>query len=269
MFDENYDVVHSFIEDKADLWKLRKSKYVQSNIRSSYIDAKRFLEAGRWVYFSGTPCQIAGLRAYLEKDYDRLFMQDLVCHGVPSPGLWRKYLKEAGREKPIKKICFRDKSKGWKEYNFYILYEDETIISPNSLNEFVAPFLSALNFRESCFECRFKGVRRQSDITLADFWGIDEVDPSMYDNKGTSLVITHSEKGNKIIHDINCILKEERQSDAMKNNLSALLSAEKPKWYDMYMKDAFSRGIIKAYQYYFNPTIFQKIIRKIRWKLKA
>lgn len=205
-FDENFMVCHQYCQSIDDLDKLRTSKYVQSKIGDSLILAKKFLDDNRLVLFSGTACQISGLKAFLRRDYENLITQDLICHGVPSPLVWQKYLEHKTSQSKLKlaKVCFRDKSSGWRKYSISMTFkgdENESIYKKRFTNE---PYMNMFIFnkilRPSCHKCSFKGVSRQADITLADFWGsaLKKLAPNMNDNKGCSLVIIHSHKAEKI-----------------------------------------------------------------------
>lgn len=189
------------VDNKKGLSAFRGSKYLQAKVGDSYQQAKEYLRNGRKVLYSGTPCQIAGLRHYLRKDYENLLTVDFVCHGVPSPKVWRMYLKEiieAG-QRAIKDIKFRDKPNGWKRFNFTLSYDDKdksyTMSSYNGDNHYMRAFLTDMILRPSCYNCKAKCGRSHSDITIADYWGIDQVIPNMDDDKGTSLLLIHTDKG--------------------------------------------------------------------------
>ena len=191
-FDKDWNVIHSYVEKLEDLDKLRRSKYVQSNIGKTYQQAKQFLEQSRPVLFTGTPCQIAGLRNYLGKEYEKLITADIICHAAPSPAVWQKFLHENLDVNQIKAINFREKRIGWS--NFYLSF-----LTPHGLNAhgdtktllervhfklraaaaavvyrntFLNAFLKELINRPSCHTCHFKGLNeRVSDFTLGDLWG--------------------------------------------------------------------------------------------------
>lgn len=205
-FDGRFNVVHSFVETSEELDRFRGSKYVQSAVGHTYEQAKAFLEQGRLVLFSGTPCQIAGLKSYLKRDYVNLFCQDLICHGVPSPKVWKKYVDYRQRQahSPVKSITFRKKTEGWKRFSVSFTFENGTEYeSCHQEDLMMRAFLSNLCLRPSCYHCPFKSNNRQSDITLADFWGIQHILPAMEDdNKGISLVLINSKKGKELFESI-------------------------------------------------------------------
>lgn len=204
-WDKQWNVRHIYIESEDTIKLLQGAKYVQSNMGSVYKDAKRFLLDGRKVLFTGTPCQIAGLKKFLKCDYKNLYCIDMICHGVPSEKAWKSYLKwrmilDKSRRLP-ECINLRKKEPGWSKYQYSLqfVYKDGNhTSSPCGYDTFMRGFTTDLYLRESCYQCEFKGEKRAADITLGDFWGIWEIDSSMDDNKGTSAVIVHTEKGKEL-----------------------------------------------------------------------
>lgn len=218
-FDENWEIIITETDNIDDLNFFRGSKYVQAKIGDSFKKTKEYLDGGRKVLFSGTPCQIAGLNHFLKKEYKDLLTVDFVCHGVPSPMVWRKYLEEVKQKEKkdahkadkyvrIKSISFRDKISGWKKYSFTLtLATDSADGKKNSVsfshiyNEdiYMKAFLTNLILRPSCYVCPSKCGKSHADITMADFWGIENVKPEMDDDIGTSLVLINSTKGESSI----------------------------------------------------------------------
>lgn len=196
-FDENFVVRHMVCESLADLPKLRTSKYVQSSIGNTFKDAKKFLMDGRLVYFSGTPCQIAGLKSFLVREYDNLITQDIICHGVPSPLIWQKYLAYKTNGIKPANVSFRDKSTGWRNYSFKI----DNHATKHLGSAFIRMFILSKILRPSCYDCHFKGDNHVADITLGDFWGkaIKHYAQRFNDNKGCSLILTHTPKGEALL----------------------------------------------------------------------
>jgi hypothetical protein len=225
-FDENWEVKHDYTETKDGLEAFRSSKYVQSRIEDTYIQVKSFLNQERKVLFSGTPCQIAGLKRFLGTEYDNLFAVDVVCHGVPSPLVWREYLRNfTNSTTEITGISFRDKSTGWNKSSLVIrgkcaaqTYKDsvppsvkmkeEVLLSePHDKNLFMQLFLKNLSLRPSCYNCPTKSGKSESDLTIADFWGVSNYISDIDDDKGTSLALIYNSKGvelfeNTITHKI-------------------------------------------------------------------
>lgn len=196
-YDENWQAQIGFIESQKDLYLLQGSKYIQSRTGNSYTKCEKFLKEGRVVLFSGTPCQIAGLKHYLRIDYETLLTCDVVCHGCPSPGVWAAYLKEeVGNLADLKNISFRNKQNGWKRFNFAMSYKEKaSIVEYHRDNVYMRAFLSNLILRPSCYHCRAKEGRSHSDFTLADYWNVSQFHPEMDDDIGTSLVLINTAKG--------------------------------------------------------------------------
>lgn len=204
-FDSNFQVKHDYIEDINEIDIFRKSKYVQSDINNMYLKAREFLNKGKKVVFSGTPCQIAGLKSFLNnKEFENLLCVDIICHGVPSAKVWNQYIKyvEKKYNSRIKDINFREKitknnicnSKGIK----IELENGKTIIEDNIKNYYLRAFQRELLFRPSCKKCKFANSNRISDITIGDCWGINKIHPELDVHKGVSLIVINTEKGNKI-----------------------------------------------------------------------
>lgn len=240
-FTDNFELEHDFVEGKKDLVKFRGSKYLQSKIGDTYSITKNFLDLGRTVMFSGTPCQISGLYSFLETEtYSNLVTIDLICHGVPSPKVWNKYVafRQKKAKSEIQRIAFRNKFEGWKRFSVSFQYKDNTEYRKNLLEDlYMRVFLKDICLRPSCYSCRFKSLSRKSDITLADFWGIENILPEMDDDKGTSLVFVNSEKGQEIFNRISKHMKFKEVDiyEAIKYNPAAIKSAyENPKRSDFF-----------------------------------
>ena len=218
-FDENWEVKHDYTETIEGLAAFRGSKYVQSRMEDNYRKAEMFLKQGRKVLFSGTPCQVAGLKRFLRKEYEHLLTVDFICHGVPSPGVWRKYLKEtvarmcdknsvstdpiSMEDAHVESISFRDKSSGWKKYSFALTLSATSrsgVKNTVSLcevfpqNTFMKGFLSDLYLRPSCYACAAKSGKSGSDITIGDLWGAPSIIGNEDDDKGTSLVLINKDR---------------------------------------------------------------------------
>ena len=275
-FDNKYNVVHTYVESKNELLKFRGSKYVQSKIGDSYQKAKMFLDSGRIVYFSGTPCQIAGLYSFLRKSYDNLITQDLICHGVPSPMVWLKYIeyREKMANSSIKNISFRSKISGWN--NFSILFEfkngtkySSIISNGNSDDPFMKLFLKNYCLRPSCYDCQFKKIHRHADITLADFWGIQSVLPNFDDDKGVSAILIHSDKGKKAFELINDKITFKKTDFNKTYNWSYVNSSPLPTGRDKFMnsisKERFEDSYLKLMRFLKRNQIIKKMTPKNIW----
>lgn len=225
-FDDNYNVKHIRATTIDELHSLQTSKYVQSIIGDCYTDAKKDLEDGQKVLFTGTPCQIAGLKAFLKRDYEKLLCQDIMCHGVPSPKFWQKYLRELNPGK-ITDIQFRDKSKGWHNYRVRIDAEKCHVFDEFNKNTYMRAFIADASLRPSCYACHYKHLHFTGDYVLADFWGVAEAFPEMDDDKGTSLILMNSPKAEMILSAIEdqVDLKEIEIEKAVKKNGPAVNGA--------------------------------------------
>ncbi len=213
-FDRTWNVVHTYVENLEDLDRLRRSKYVQSDMGNTYRQAKAFLEQGRNVLFTGTPCQIAGLRNFLGKGYDNLLTAEVFCHGVPSTAVWQKFLAENTQKEKIAAIDFRCKRFGWDASFLNIVYKDGSCLP--KLPFYLRPWqnwrnglllrgmyklcfgISNLYERPSCHACKFKGLNKLADFTLGDWWGVQKMCPDQYDNKGISVLLVNTPKAQKL-----------------------------------------------------------------------
>lgn len=202
-FSENCrEVNHIPVERPEELYRLRGSKYVQSRIGETYRQVQEALNGGRKVLFTGTPCQIEGLKTFLGKDHAGLLCVDIICHGVPSPKVWKEYVKyrEESAGAPVRQTFFRHKKYGWKMFSVLCEFSNETVYVENLSKDFyMQAFLKNACLRPSCHQCHYKKLNRVSDLTLADFWGIEQVMPEMDDDQGTSLLLVHTEKGEELL----------------------------------------------------------------------
>lgn len=200
-FDENWTVRHIIIDDRKDIDRLRGSKYVQSFISEDlYKQLKAYLEKDRWVLFTGTPCQTAGFKSYLKKDYEKLILVDLLCSGNPSPKIFKKYLEYINpNNSSILKINFRDKEKnGWSCTHTTTATTTGTFTD----NKFMHAFLSKTIRCKTCNECKYATVDKVSDVTIADFWAIDRYKKELDDKKGTSIYLANTPKGKNLFEKI-------------------------------------------------------------------
>ena len=266
-FNEDWEVVHDYVETIEGLSVFRGSKYVQSRIGNTFSQTEQFLKQGRKVLFSGTPCQIAGLKLYLRKEYENLLTMDFICHGVPSSGVWRQYLNELiarlgnsrnsvyphsesiilNSIRNISRIEFRNKRLGWKKYCFALTLSvtDEcgsknTVLlsEPHNENIFMKGFLANLYLRPSCYACPSKCLKSGSDITIGDYWGIQNVKPEIDDDKGICCTIVNTSKGIFYVSKMNVNKIISSYKEVFQGNTalikSALLSAKRDEFYRHY-----------------------------------
>lgn len=200
-YHDDMTVGHFIVERLENLHKVQSSKYVQSNTEATYSQVKALLINGREVLYSGTPCQIGGLRAYLRKEYDNLYTMDLICHGVASPKLFAKYLIWLGGKMKGKIIGydFRDKSCGWGlDYMSKTKTKTKTKPKPSTLDPYYYHFLEGTTYRECCYRCNYCTKERVGDITIGDYWGVEKEHPEFYSAKGVSCFLVNSEKGMRL-----------------------------------------------------------------------
>lgn len=203
--DEDLSVCHMGAENQEELALLRGSKYIQSRIGDTYCQAKNALQSGRVVLFTGTGCQIAGLKSYLGKEYEHLYTVDVLCHGVPSPKVWRAYLDDHEKRTGVEATgaSFRSKTTGWKKYGMKVSFlNGEAYEKKHGEDLYFRLFLSEICLRPSCHRCRFKDFPRVSELTIGDAWGIHTHMPDMDDDRGTSVVLVNSEKGQRLLQTV-------------------------------------------------------------------
>lgn len=195
---------HIRVSSLQNLYLLRGSKYLQSEMGDCFKMVKKDLDHGRVVLFSGVPCQINGLRLYLDKNYDKLFCLEVICHGVPSPLLWRRYVQqiETQYQSKVLKVDFRNKKFGWNQFGLFL--DGENISQYKSLEQdsYLQMFLKNYCLRPSCYSCSSKSIESMADITVADFWGVHRILPELDDDRGTSLVLLQTDKGKELFEEV-------------------------------------------------------------------
>ena len=192
---EDFTVFHNRVENEQQRARLKGSKYVQSEMGNTIIRIANDLKEGKKVMFSGTPCQVEGVRKALEKENtENLFTCDLLCHGVPTQKILKDYLKfiETKENKRIVHMNFRDKKYGWSEHHETFTFEDGSCLSAQHFRNL---FYGHNILRPSCYECKYANTKRSSDINIGDFWGVETIAPSFYDEKGVSVIFINTKKG--------------------------------------------------------------------------
>lgn len=260
--DVDFTVKHIKAENAEQRDRMRGSKYVQSDMNDIYRDVKKELATGRLVVFSGTGCQVAGLRSFLMRDYENLIAIDLICHGVPSPKVWKDYIKLLQKKfhNRISEVQFRD-----KEFLGWDLHLESFKIGNNKIYErgYTNLFYSNHILRDSCFNCKYTNMCRTGDFTLADFWGIDKMIQGFNDNKGVSLFFVNSRKGEEIFRESSirdCIHFVECPSfDFVHPNLKH--AEPRPKDIDAFWEDYIRNGIKKVLNKYGGNSFVNKMKR--------
>lgn len=269
-FGERFEVVHGYVDTKNEIKRFRGSKYVQSKIGDTYKKAKEVLDSGKEVLFSGTPCQISGLKTFLGKSYNNLLCIDIICHGVPSPMVWKKYIKyrEEKAGSSTERIAFRRKDEGWKRYSVSFTFKNDTEYRQNFREDlFMKAFLKDICLRPSCYDCKFKTIHRESDLTLADFWGVQNILPDLDDDMGTSLILVNSDAGQAMLEQIKekVTCKKVDLNEAIKYNAAAIKSVEHNPKRKYFFKEINAVPFDKLV----NKYCSEKLVVRFKRKLKA
>lgn len=275
-FTENFQVKHIIVENENELERLQGSKYIESIVEPEvYCRVKTEVENNKYVLFSGTPCQIVGILSFLGRDYERLITMDLVCHGTPSYKLQKKYLNELEMQYRAKMNCFsyRDKeTEGWHKFHIKAGFENGRYYSEwFNTSAWGRIFNNCYFLRPSCYECKYKGIYRDSDFTVGDLWGSEntEVVSSLDDNRGINLLLVHTEKGRTLLKKLkditygNVLLQS-----AIPYNWGLMESAELPIYAKRAKADLESQTLSWIADKYCNEKLLTKIKRKIYRKYK-
>lgn len=255
--DAHWKVIHDFAYTTEELVPFRKSKYVQSDVGLAYRQIKKLLREGQNVLFVGLPCQVAGLKHFLHHDYDNLLTLDLICMGIASPFIWAEYL-HAFEPEHIKQITFKDKSIGWYHTDWRMIFEygnNLRKVSKGRENHYMFGYLDRMYYRPSCYSCLFKQRNSYSDITIGDAWGLEHITPEFIDNKGTSVIIVNTLKGDKVIKSIRNVLETTAfPYEAVKYNNKYLRRPVLPsKSHDAFYRLLNEKGLYTAMKKYCEP----------------
>ena len=253
-FTKDWEVAHTAIERKEELEKLRGAKYVQSDTGLTYRKVKECLKDGRPVLFSGCPCQVSALKKFLGKEYDGLLTADLVCHGVPSRMVYRKYIEEVYGKENIESFSFRTKEKGYSCTVLEVKLKDGKVLYP-SLKEkdpYEKAFHGSYALRKSCINCKFAELPRQGDFTIGDYWGISLYDKGLNDGKGTSVVLVNSKRAEDVLKKIGSKAKLLRETPLevakKKNRFGAYVSV--PREREKFLVETKQNGFLEAVKKY-------------------
>lgn len=299
-FNSEWEVVHGKALTREELYKFRGSKYVQSKIGNTFAEAKEYLEQGCKVLFSGTSCQIMGLKRVLGKEYENLLTIDVICHGVPSPKVWKGYLEEVirvahkGNKKQLRSlftsiipetdapiqgdlvgISFRDKTYGWRKSSFALSFTEASaegekkqfffLIANDHRSKYFVAFNNNLTIRHSCFNCPAKGGRCGSDITLADFWSVEKELPDFSDDKGISICMCNTEKGIKAFNALMMDRKEVSYKQAVSHNRAWCISLpphpKREKFFKFFSKDG---RVLRNIDKCLKPTFWKRFLNSIK-----
>lgn len=273
-FSEDFKQVEVVSVNRSDrLEQLYGSKYLQSKVHFSYKAVKTALHEGNVVLFSGTPCQVSGLKSYLGKEYANLYCMDIICHGVPSPALWEKYADyiESKHSGKITGINFRSKEQSWMNFGMKERIGEREFFSSKNKNPYMRMFFHNYCLRPSCYQCKIKG-HSSADITVGDFWGIQAVYPDMEDGKGVSAVLIRTEKGRALFNQIKdeVIYRSCQYENVVRNNSAEVHSVQWPRERDRFFIDMNNLEFSRLEKKYMKEEIGKRIIRKVKklaWKI--
>lgn len=262
-------VEHIGITTYSQIKQLQNSKYIQSNLKHIYNEIKEKLSQGKMVLFSGTPCQVQGLYTYLQDKPDRLFTIDIVCHGVPSEFAYKEYLTwlEEKYNSQVISINFRSKCSGWRNYSIVVTFANGYQYRSYHWDDpYIRAFIKGLDLRESCYSCSFRGKFYSADLTLGDLWGADTICPEWNDDRGISLIITHSEKGNKLLNNIQNKIdsKDILYNDVILKNSAVEKPCERPCGRDHFFYEIQHSDFKKVVFSYFPDSLKYKIMKLVR-----
>lgn len=267
-FDENLYLNHKGVESIEDLYMLQGSKYVQCDTKFCFREIKTHLDTQRPVLFCGTPCQVEGLLCYLKKPYENLFTLDFICHGVPSPKAWEEYIKHQEKtfSSKVRSAAFRDKSKGWSYFSSKLEFVNQKEYSNIHYNDvFMKAFLQNLSLRKTCYNCKFKTVNRNSDITMGDLWGIKNILPDITDDKGVSVVFIQSEKGTRLFEQVNKELwiQEISFDSAIASNSAMTKSVYEHNFRGYFFKNLGKQNFERLVRDCLEPSYYVRLKRKL------
>ncbi len=265
-FNESGFVEHVLIDNAGELSRLQGSKYCESKVWTVFKEIQKRLNAGEWILFSGVPCEVFSLKVFLKKDYSRLICCEVFCHGAPRVGIYRKY-KELMERKygKIINFDFRSKLEGWQNPNYKIDFKNKTIVQSHSKNIYHLMFGTHHSLKKSCLKCSFRCMRRNADISLGDFWGIEKYYPEEDIREGISAILVNTEKGKMLIEGCeNIILKKCRTEEITDKNRWLIKSFEKPKGYEKFNDDFMSLNTSLFFlKYRFQYFVLDRIKRKL------
>lgn len=281
MSEDCYSAEFIAVTDRSGLTKLRGSKYLQAKVGNTFKKVKVELQAGKLVLFTGTGCQVNGLKVFLGKDYDNLICMDVICHGAPSPVLWKKYAEYQEKKNggKLKEINFRCKDDSWTDFGMKEVLADipqgetKNLYISKDKDPYMRMFLRDYCLRPSCYDCAAKNVK-MADLTVADFWGINDVAPEMNDGNGTSLILIRTDKGMKAFETISSKLKlkEVTYEEGVRCNPAEYKSCSRPPQRDTFFKDMDVMEFEEFEKKYASPikvTFKSRVKRKVKNTIKS
>ena len=283
IFNKDFSVSHIVTNEIDILYKIKGSKYAQSDTRGMFVKIKTLLNNGEKVMATGLPCQMAALRRFLRKEYDNLIIVDLICHSIISSMVFKKYIEYLEDEYKSKVVAYHPKNKeygGWHNFAFKATFENGKQYVRNGTNDYFTELFvgnSHLLSRPSCFTCHYKHFPQPSDITIGDFWGIDKIDPSFDSPDGISKVVINTPKGMEYFNTLDCFVKKQYDEQisvfenvASKSMIESIEVCDKVKR-ESFVRDLHARGFKYSVEKYLKnkPSIFYLILRKIKCYVRA
>lgn len=271
VFDDEFRVKHILSYAKEDILRMMGSKYAQSDVGYCYREVKDVLEKGCKVLFSGCPCQVAGLRTFLGKEYTNLVLVELICHGIPSDHMLQTYIGMQERKYGAKltKMEFRNKKKGWHNSSVRMEFENGRVHSePMTFDTYMQGYFRGVTLKESCFSCQFRAFKSGSDLTIGDLWGAEIEMSDIDDNKGLSAVISNSQKGTTFLEKTLTSCVPVKMDIILRYNEALVRSFNIGTQRTFFYRYATEHSIEEAIEQFFQEKLFQKIKRKSRFALR-
>lgn len=272
VFDEEFRVRHMLSNREEEVRRMMGSKYSQSDLTGIHKQIRELLRAGEQVLFTGCPCQVAGIRSFLGREYQNLITADVICHGVPSSTMLRAYLdhQEKKHGSKVGTLCFRDKKHGWHRSSVRLVFcNGAEYCEPITVDAYMKGFLGGIYLKESCYDCRFKEFRSGSDLTLGDFWGAEAVCPERDDNTGLSAVTANSERGNDFFQQCGIDLWEEQVETFVRYNRNLMTPTKRNPNREAFYDYAQARGYSAAIKDQLSEHLQKKICRKGKYWLRC
>ncbi len=248
----DFKVKHTVTNSYDDVKRMYGSKYLQSDLSNSFVIVKNLLEDNNNVLFSGTPCQVLALNKFLNKEYPNLITVDFICHSIPSPKVFDAYISSLEKHNgKLKAFNFRDKTNGWLDYSLKAEFENKTELYSHKGNVYMDLFLDGIIHRECCNKCVVKTTTGYvSDITLADFWGIKEINPQVYNKNGVSAILVNTEKGSNILQGINLIECDSQQFFKVNRayDMPVIKSEKTQQFWDSFNKKGLDKAARQIYK---------------------
>lgn len=272
VFDEEFRVRHMVSNREEEVRKMMGSKYSQSDLTGVCKQVRELLRAGEQVLFTGCPCQVAGIRSFLGREYENLITVDIICHGIPGGTMLRAYLdyQEKKYRSKIETICFRDKKRGWHNSSVRIGFANGAVYNaPITVDAYMKGYFGATVLKESCYDCKFKNFRCGSDLTMGDFWGAEIVRTDLDDNTGLSAVIANTARADALLQQCGLDLWEEDLDTIIKYNQNLIRPTKRNPNRESFYEYAQANGYVAAIEKLLAERPMRTLYRKGRYALRC